>query len=413
MKKGLFILAFALMFCGAVFGQDKPEKTISKTLSTKSFVVNDLNDLLLSDCADGHFIVIEKKKHQGHVFDAEGNLTGEFRTSVRYQVLNHNPVFSEGKAVVLIEEKGATIFDDNWITATVDYNGNVLATIAQMGNRAALFPGVLVDGLTGIGYGGDEMLRMQFDRDRAKCYLIDATGKRVQEVGVKSFVSEETLLTPHPLVDGRRLFHKERYGYLDKAGAIAIAPQYVSASDYSEGLAAVAIRDGDVLKWGFIDTNGKTVIDPMFTNKPDDFHEGLAAVKKKNGKYVFIDKTGTVVSPEFGYATRFLGGYAVVGDQEPYEWLGSSAVYSVDKAFQPTEKAKWKIAFLPKSFDSESNTIFFGKDLFSDGKVYASSGELILSDVGPFHEGVAWSQKNHCYVNLQGVIIVQFVESEF
>lgn len=413
MKKRLCLLAFALLFCGVVFGQDKPEKTITRTPATKSFVVNDLNDLVLSDFADGHFIVIEMKKHQGYVFDAKGNLTGKFRTSARYQVFNHRPVFSGGKAVVLLEDN---VTDDSfgaWITATIDYDGNVLATIAQSGDRTALFPGALVDGLTGVGYGGEEMLRMQFDREHAKCYFIDAFGKRIQEVGVRSFIGEGTMIFPHSLSDGRRLFHKEKYGYIDEKGAVAITPQYIEASDFSEGLASFAVKDGDVLKWGFIDTNGKTAIEPVFTNKPDDFHEGLAVVKKKNGKYVYIDKDGSVVSPEFGYATRFVGEHAVAGDQEPYEWLGNSVVYAIDRAFQSSGEKKWRITFLPRSFDNESQTVFFGKDVNSDGKVYSSTGDLILSEVGPFHEGVAWSQKNHCYVNLEGDIILQFVESEF
>lgn len=100
-----------------------------------------------------------------------------------------------------------------------------------------------------------------------------------------------------------------------------------------------------------------------------------------------------MVSPKLAYVTRFVGEHAIAGDQEPYEWLGNSVVYVIDRTFHSTGEKKWRITFLPRAFDNESQTVFFGKDVNSDGKVYSSSGDLILSDVGPFHEGALGAKR--------------------
>jgi hypothetical protein len=67
-----------------------------------------------------------------------------------------------------------------------------------------------------------------------------------------------------------------RYGYMDRSGALTIAPQYESAAPFSEGLAAVRVGD----KWGFINRKGTLVIPPRFENTaagaPGPFRSGLA-----------------------------------------------------------------------------------------------------------------------------------------
>jgi hypothetical protein len=76
------------------------------------------------------------------------------------------------------------------------------------------------------------------------------------------------------------------YGFIRQDGRAFIEPKYEDASDFSEGLAAVAQSK----KWGYIDTSFKTVIAPRFTSA-EDFHRGLAVVSE-SGKYGIIDNTG-------------------------------------------------------------------------------------------------------------------------
>ena len=65
-----------------------------------------------------------------------------------------------------------------------------------------------------------------------------------------------------------------KWGYIDSTGKIVIKPQFVSAEEFSEGLAAIENEHG---KHGFIDESGAIVIEPKFDNWTD-FSEGLAAV---------------------------------------------------------------------------------------------------------------------------------------
>ena len=65
----------------------------------------------------------------------------------------------------------------------------------------------------------------------------------------------------------------EKYGYIDKNGKVVIEPQFDYAYPFSEGLAHVN-KDA---KYGFIDKSGKVVIEPQF-DEAGAFSEGFARV---------------------------------------------------------------------------------------------------------------------------------------
>jgi len=93
-----------------------------------------------------------------------------------------------------------------------------------------------------------------------------------------------------------------------------------------------AVKDG---KYGFIDLTGSFVIPPIFT-AAENFSEGMAAVyvggrsfidssadlgtnktvqfiNQENGKWGYIDRTGEIkIPPQFGYAKQFSEGLALV-----------------------------------------------------------------------------------------------------
>lgn len=124
------------------------------------------------------------------------------------------------------------------------------------------------------------------------------------------------------------------WGFFDKDGRIVVKAKYNNVHNYSEGLAAVQMREDDenALKWGFIDKAGNWVIPPRFSNEPNDFHEGLALVKKTNRMYVFINRQGQVVGPEWLMATPFLNGRAFVEfSPAPYVY----EYYAVNHDFVP------------------------------------------------------------------------------
>ncbi len=83
-----------------------------------------------------------------------------------------------------------------------------------------------------------------------------------------------------------------KWGFIDKQGKYVIEPKFENLSYFTEGLAAVK----DANKWGYIDHTWSFVIPPKF-RRAQKFSEGLAAVLlEKNGKshWAYIDRTGKV-----------------------------------------------------------------------------------------------------------------------
>ena len=86
-------------------------------------------------------------------------------------------------------------------------------------------------------------------------------------------------------------------GFINYKTGKEITPvQYANVSDFNEGIAMVnmgAVYDGAGYKggkWGYIDTNGKTII-PLKFDTADYFFSGKAKVSL-NGREFYIDKTG-------------------------------------------------------------------------------------------------------------------------
>lgn len=115
------------------------------------------------------------------------------------------------------------------------------------------------------------------------------------------------------------------WGYINKRGQLVIKPIFSGASSFSEGLAAVENGRKDVFyeesgetfrkvipgKWGYIDSTGKQVISPQF-DLANSFSEGLAAVKVKD-KCGYINKLGkSVVKRRFSACADFSEGLAAV-----------------------------------------------------------------------------------------------------
>ena len=53
------------------------------------------------------------------------------------------------------------------------------------------------------------------------------------------------------------------YGYVDSHGKVAIAPAFLDARAFSDGLAAVQVAGG----WGYIDRDGRWVIPPRLRSR--------------------------------------------------------------------------------------------------------------------------------------------------
>ncbi len=88
-------------------------------------------------------------------------------------------------------------------------------------------------------------------------FYLDKTGKTV--LTVKNYDDAGEFYNGLARV-GKKINGKMLYGYIDKSGREIIKLQYRDAANFSEGAAAVSVKD----KIGFIDTSGKYLIKPSF-----------------------------------------------------------------------------------------------------------------------------------------------------
>ena len=84
-----------------------------------------------------------------------------------------------------------------------------------------------------------------------------------------------------------------KWGFMDKEGRTIIEPRFNRVGEFSEGICPVPVG----LMWGFINESGEIVINPRFVGNPClpfGFREGLLRVWDEN-KAGYMDKTGEIV----------------------------------------------------------------------------------------------------------------------
>ncbi len=100
-------------------------------------------------------------------------------------------------------------------------------------------------------------------------------------------------------------------GFTTDDGKLVVPVAYDDVRDFSEGLAAVRVKD----TWGFINTNGDVVVSPKFV-AVRDFHDGMAAVREGGllgMHWGYVDRSGKLVlQPQFDFAGNFGEGVAFV-----------------------------------------------------------------------------------------------------
>lgn len=121
--------------------------------------------------------------------------------------------------------------------------------------------------------------------------------------------------------DGLAIVEKEGYqfGAIDRTGKLVIPFSVGRLYDFKDGL-AIKNNNSEYVDeyndptglWGFMNKKGKMVL-PQVWSWAEPFHEGLAAVKGKNGKYGFINKAGKlVIDCNFVHVKNFSEGFAAI-----------------------------------------------------------------------------------------------------
>jgi hypothetical protein len=163
---------------------------------------------------------------------------------------------------------------------------------------------------------------------------------------------------------------KEKTGYIDTAGKLTIPAKFDAGFSFAEGLAVVIIAHEEAKKpfweYGYIDNSGKMVI-PLrkaespkwlgFYAKTLTFSEGLAGAQlgsPKKGKMGYIDKTGRqVIPPKYDHVESFSEGLAVVAIGEKYGYINRSGKMVIPPRFRVAEPFSEGLA--PVRIDATEN----------------------------------------------------------
>ncbi|MBD1915054.1 MULTISPECIES: WG repeat-containing protein [Cyanophyceae] len=123
-----------------------------------------------------------------------------------------------------------------------------------------------------------------------------------------------------------------KVGYMNQQGATVIAPQFDEGGAFSDGLAAVRVG----AEWGFIDRTGAYAIPRQFTTRPEDFSDGLAAIRPESELTgLFIDKTGAIaIRPYPYYVTFFTEGLAAITVDGQSGFIDKTGAIAIQPQFE-------------------------------------------------------------------------------
>lgn len=265
----------------------------------------------------------------------------------------------------------------------------------------------------------------------------------------------------------------DKFGYINEDGSWLIEPTYLKAGDFHDGLAPVFSGE----KWGFIDSNNKLVIDYKFirakafnsgiaivqegekwfyidktgeevkfqinSDKPYDFHDGLAIVKKE-GKVGMINNKGqNVIDQKYIKILPFNNGIAKVRLDDKWGFIDTKGNYLLEPKYTKIGKHLSEGVTICREgelwgllINGEFNVVKVAVKLwdFIDGEKLAAAmtidkkigfidrtGKWIVPPtfikVREFHNGLApvyMGEKKWGYVDVKGVVVIdiQFRDGE-
>ena len=203
---------------------------------------------------------------------------------------------------------------------------------------------------------------------------------------------------------------ERRYWFIDRSGRKRIGP-FAAATSFAEGMAPVRVSDDG--KWGYINRQGKFVIEPRF-DRAGSFSEGLAFVFMDE-KLGFIGKDGAfVIPPKFETAWDFHEGLAPVRIGEKWGFVDRAGEFSIPPQFEwarpfseglaHVAMGKQREGYIDKSGRLAVPAVFAVAGDFSEGVAFASpdgrkygfidhSGKYVIEprfwSVGTFSQGLA------------------------
>lgn len=159
----------------------------------------------------------------------------------------------------------------------------------------------------------------------------------------------------------RAIREGRRFGYINRDGEVVIPATYAYAMPFNEGMGAVNVG-GTVSepghlplngKWGFINQNGRFIINPKYYSPPEVgapydpqllaqaqhegyiFSEGLAAVRVEDQHWVYINQKDSVVidRSDIQIPRMFREGLANVYDGRRWGYIDKTGKYVIPPRF--------------------------------------------------------------------------------
>ena len=260
----------------------------------KSGVINDKFEEVIPCVYDGLGRIAPRYGESGYVKDmvqvSKGEectlMTKEGRTIVPYGLYND----FEGVGYIPV------------IEAKVNYE---IEKINSLGNPHKINPSTLLD------LKGNRLTNMDYDFI-SKFYQGFACFEREKKRGILSFSGEEVITTDYGMDDFVsfkplqeyfdysivRVYHKGKWGLLNKNGELIVPFIYDNMGDFNDGLSVVELDN----KYGAIDTNGKIVVPVEFYVQDflPEFNCGRLGIRKWTNSEIkagYIDKEGNEVIP--------------------------------------------------------------------------------------------------------------------
>ena len=194
----------------------------------------------------------------------------------------------------------------------------------------------------------------------------------------------------------------EKYGYIDIEGKIVINPQFDDARLFKEGLALV--RSGTD-KWGYIDKEGKYVVNPQYYSATS-FSEGLACVVTEAGQIQFINTKGDqkLIVENADVCGSFSEGLAPFYSEKKWGFLDDDGEVVINPQFSLIGPFKDGMASIGE-YDSTRKSYKWG---FINKK-----GEILINyqfySIGNFNKGIsvaALDEKKYGFIDETGKYLV-------
>jgi hypothetical protein len=191
-----------------------------------------------------------------------------------------------------------------------------------------------------------------------------------------------------------KIYKNRKFGFMDRNGKVVINPQYDYVEDFSEGFALAGFVGK---KRFFIDRTGKTAIAPKYFDAINGFNCGLARGNTNhnvpNGGY--IDKSGKLVIENFYGVCLFSEGLACV-ELNKWGFIDTSGQFVIKPHFDevaPFSEGLAGVTFWDQSKASRNKRGFIDKT----GKIVIKSEFDVTHSFSEGFAAVGMEASNHDY----------------